>query len=72
MLFLSYCMKCSKPGEEIYRKMLADGGMVAEETLFIDDSDKNLESAAKLGIRTLKVENGEDWRGKLLEYLRQH
>jgi FMN phosphatase YigB (HAD superfamily) len=46
--------------------------MVAEETLFIDDSDKNLESAAKLGIRTLKVENGEDWRGKLLEYLEKH
>ena len=68
-LFFSYCMGCSKPGEEIYRKMLADGSMVAEETLFIDDSDRNLESAAKLGIKTLKVENGEDWRGKLLEYL---
>ena len=68
-LFFSYCMGCSKPGEEIYRKMLADGSMVAGETLFIDDSDRNLESAAKLGIKTLKVENGEDWRGKLLEYL---
>ena len=68
-LFFSYCMGCSKPGEEIYRKMLADGSMVAEETLFIDDSDRNLESAAKLGIKTLKVENGEDWRGKLLKYL---
>lgn len=69
MLFLSYCMKCSKPGEEIYRKMLADGGMVAEETLFLDDSDRNLEAAAKVGIKTLKVENGEDWRGRLLEYI---
>ena len=69
MLFLSYCMKCSKPGEEIYRKMLADGGMVAGETLFIDDSDKNLEAAARVGIKTLKVENGEDWRGKLLRFL---
>jgi FMN phosphatase YigB (HAD superfamily) len=46
--------------------------MVAEETLFIDDSDKNLESAAKLGIRTLKVENGEDWRERLIEYLERH
>jgi putative hydrolase of the HAD superfamily len=62
-------MKCSKPGEAIYRKMLADGGMVAEETLFLDDSDRNLEAAAKVGIKTLKVENGEDWRGRLLEYL---
>ena len=69
MLFLSYCMKCSKPGEEVYRKMLSDGRMVAAETLFIDDSDKNLEAAAKVGIRTLKVENGEDWRDKLLHYL---
>ena len=62
-------MKCSKPDEEIYRKMLSDGGMVAGETLFIDDSDKNLEAAARVGIRTLKVENGEDWRDKLLRYL---
>ena len=69
MLFLSYLMKASKPGDEIYRKMLAGGSMVAAETLFIDDSDKNLEAAAKCGIRTLKVGNGEDWRKKLLEYL---
>ena len=72
MLFLSYRMKCSKPGEDIYRKMLDDGGMVAGETLFLDDSDKNLEAAAKLGLKTLKVDNGEDWRGKLLEYLEKH
>lgn len=68
-LFLSYCMGCSKPGEDIYRKMLSDGSMVAGETLFIDDSDKNLETAANLGIRTLKVVNGGDWREKLLEFL---
>ena len=71
MLFLSYCMKCSKPGEEIYRKMLADGSMNASETLFIDDSDKNLEAASRVGIKTLKVANGEDWREKLTEYLEQ-
>jgi putative hydrolase of the HAD superfamily len=65
-------MKCSKPGEEIYRKMLADGGMVAAETLFIDDSDRNLEAAAALGIRTMKVRNGEDWRSELLEFLKSN
>ena len=69
MLFLSYLMKASKPGEEIYRKMLDTGSMVAGETLFVDDSDKNLEAAAKLGIKTLKVANGEDWRKRLSEYL---
>ena len=55
-------MGASKPGEEIYRKMLLEGNMKAEETLFIDDSTKNIETARKLGINTLKVENGEDWR----------
>ena len=72
MLFLSYCMRCSKPGEEIYRKMLIDGSMLAGETLFLDDSDKNLAAAEKVGIRTLKVENGEDWREKLLEFLKNN
>lgn len=64
-LFLSYLMKCSKPGEAIYRKMLLDGNMRAEETLFVDDSDKNIEAARELGIKTLKVMNGEDWRSAL-------
>ena len=58
-------MKCSKPGEAIYRKMLLDGNMKAEETLFVDDSDKNIEAARELGIKTLKVMNGEDWRPAL-------
>lgn len=64
-LFLSFEMNCSKPSEDIYRKMLLQGGMVAEETLFVDDGIKNVESAANVGIRTLKVENGGDWRGAL-------
>ena len=70
-LFLSYLMKASKPGEEIYRKMLSEGSMIAEETLFIDDSDKNLATAEKAGIKTLKVKNGEDWREKLTQYLKE-
>ena len=64
-LFFSYRMNASKPGEEIYKKMLLEGNMKAEETLFIDDSEKNIETARKLGICTLKVENGEDWRPML-------
>lgn len=68
-LFLSYLMHCSKPSEEIYRKMLLEGNMRAEETLFVDDSDKNLEAARRIGINTLKVENGEDWREKLIKVL---
>ena len=71
-LFFSYRMHCSKPSREIYCKMLADGGMRAEETLFVDDSTKNIEAAREVGIRTLLVENGEDWREKLSNALAQY
>ena len=72
MLFFSYRMNCSKPGSEIYRKMLEEGRMKAEETLFVDDSTKNIEAASETGIRTLLVENGEDWREKLSNALAQY
>ena len=71
-LFFSYRMHCSKPSKEIYCKMLADGGMRAEETLFVDDSTKNIGAAREVGIRTLLVENGEDWREKLSNALAQY
>ena len=70
-LFFSYRMHCSKPGEEIYRKMLRLGGMNACETLFVDDGAKNIETAARVGIKTLKVENGTDWRYALEELLKK-
>lgn len=69
-LYLSYLMKCSKPGKEIYIKMLQDGNMKPEETLFIDDGIKNIEMANNLNIQTLKVTNGEDWRKKLEHILK--
>ena len=69
MLFLSYKMNCSKPGEEIYRKMLLEGNMKADETLFIDDGERNIAAARKVGINVLKVENGEDWRETLTKVL---
>ncbi|HMU11701.1 MAG TPA: HAD family phosphatase [Ferruginibacter sp.] len=41
-----------KPDKEIYDLVLSDAGIVADETLFIDDLLKNIEAAAALGIRT--------------------
>lgn len=64
-LFLSYEMKCSKPSREIYLKMLQQGDMAPSTTLFVDDSTKNIEAAASVGIKTLLVKNGEDWREAL-------
>lgn len=72
MQFFSYRMKCSKPNEEIYRKMLRLGKMKAEETLFVDDGQKNIDAAEQIGIKTLKVENGTDWRKQLDELLTKY
>lgn len=69
MLFLSYKMNCSKPGEEIYRKMLLEGNMKADETLFIDDGEHNIAAARKAGINVLRVGNGEDWCETLTKVL---
>lgn len=64
-LYLSYLMGCSKPGDEIYSKMLATGKMAPEETLFVDDGARNIEAAEALGIKTLKATNGKSWREEL-------
>ena len=69
MQFFSYRMKCSKPSRGIYQKMLEQGRMKADETLFVDDGAKNIEAAANVGIRTLHVKNGADWRLALDEML---
>ncbi len=64
-LYLSYRMNSSKPGEEIYKKMLLEGNMTPQETLFIDDGTNNIETARRIGINVMQVKNGEDWRDML-------
>lgn len=64
-LFLSYQMKACKPGEKIYIMALERDGMLADETLFIDDSLKNIEGARKLGIHGLHIPSNSDWRETL-------
>ena len=41
-----------KPYPAIYEFVLQDAGILAAETLFIDDSSNNIAAAAKLGIQT--------------------
>jgi len=56
-IFLSYEMHQVKPSREIFEQILQDGGMKAEETLFIDDSKRNCEAAAALGFQTLHAKS---------------
>ena len=68
-MYLSYKLKVMKPSEEIFLRMLKGEHARAEETLFIDDGQANVEAASRLGIQTLCPQNNEDWTGMLLAKL---
>lgn len=68
-LYLSYQMGITKPDINIFKRMLEDGNMVPEETLFIDDGLANIEAARSLGLDTLHVIEGEDWTDSLIAVL---
>ena len=46
-----------KPEAEIYEYLLNKYGLMADETIFIDDTDINLNAASKFGIRPIKFED---------------
>lgn len=60
-VFLSYEMHMVKPSPDIFVAMLRQAGIEAADTLFIDDSPANCNAAETLGIRTLRVSNGDEW-----------
>ena len=68
-LYLSYKYKYMKPSPEILKIMLDGQQSSAEETLFIDDGQKNIEAAKELGMKTLFPENNEDWTQPLAKLL---
>lgn len=54
---ISCRLNLCKPEAGIYQHLLKTYALEPGETLFIDDVQKNLDAAAKLGIRTLRFEN---------------
>jgi len=54
---ISCRLQLCKPEAGIYEHLLRTYGLEAKETIFIDDVQKNLDAAAKLGIKPLKFEN---------------
>ena len=61
-IYLSYQMNLVKPSPAIFEKMLQEGGFLAPETLFIDDSPANIQTAAQLGFHTYQASSNEDFR----------
>ncbi len=68
-LFLSYKMKMSKPSPEIFNKMVQTAKILPIETLFIDDSQTNIEAASLLGFKTLLYNPKDDLYDKVYELI---
>mgnify|MGYP002508040068 FL=1 len=65
-LYCSYRLHDYKPSASIYQKVLQQSGFKAEETIFIDDGPRNIESAESVGIHGLLVPEDADWMDSLL------
>jgi putative hydrolase of the HAD superfamily len=61
-VYTSYRMGITKPNAGIFLRMMEDAGIQANETLFVDDGIRNIETAARLGMHTYLAKNGEEWR----------
>lgn len=54
-VYLSYKMGLIKPDPAIYRKVLSDSCLKAEETLFFDDNADNIAAARTTGIQAVQI-----------------
>ena len=69
--FASCEMGMVKPERRFFETMLREGDMIPEETLFLDDGPANVAMARELGIHAYQPQNGEDWRDKVRQLLRE-
>jgi len=51
--------------------MLSQAEILPQESLFLDDGQKNIEAAESLGIHGLLVEKNQDWMMPLLHKLEE-
>ena len=67
--FLSYEMKALKPSEAFYKTVVSEIGLPAEQMIFIDDSQKNVDGAIAAGLPAVYYEPGTDLSALMAEVL---
>ncbi|MBU3183074.1 HAD family hydrolase [Clostridium psychrophilum] len=65
---ISYKEKLIKPDKDIYDKLIKKYKINPKESIFIDDTIENIESARMLSFKTILYINSKDLRKKLIEY----
>lgn len=66
-MVISCRVKKVKPEKDIYEYLLKEFKLVANETIFIDDMDANLQVASNLGIKTIQFVSPSQCRNELVE-----
>ncbi|MEC8273957.1 MAG: HAD family phosphatase [Bacteroidota bacterium] len=66
-IYLSHQIGMRKPNNETFEWVLRDAGIIAQKTLFIEDSIQHIESANKLGIQTRLWSSNESFKGFFLD-----
>lgn len=69
--FYSFEMKVLKPSEAFYRAVVREIGLPAEDMLFIDDSQKNVDGAVAAGLPAAFYEPGSDLDALIAEKLEE-
>ena len=64
-MVISYLYKCVKPEREIYDLLLNKYSLTAEECVFIDDREDNIEAALSRGMYGIVFKSYDDANGKL-------
>ncbi|MFI3333135.1 MAG: HAD family phosphatase [Rikenellaceae bacterium] len=60
-LYLSFEMKSLKPDAAIFEMLIEDSGIVPSETLYIDDSERNIEAGRAFGLQLYLASAHEDY-----------
>ena len=66
-IYLSHQIGMRKPNRETFEWVLKDAGILAHETLFIEDSIQHIKGANKVGIRTQLWSSNESFKGFFLD-----
>ena len=66
-IYLSHQIGMRKPNRETFEWVLKDAGILAHETLFIEDSIQHIIGANKVGIRTQLWNSNEPFKGFFLD-----
>jgi putative hydrolase of the HAD superfamily len=68
--YYSHTTGMRKPNKDIFEFVLKDADMKAEETLFIDDTEVNIDTADKLGFHSFFIQNKMQLQDIFIKFLK--